>query len=50
VARDGGQFGVNPVAEGETVLVAGAAGGVGSLAGQIVRLCGAQVIGTAGSP
>ncbi|TQS25912.1 NADP-dependent oxidoreductase [Microbispora sp. KK1-11] len=36
---------------GETVLVTGGAGGVGSLAGQIARLLGAaRVIGTTGSP
>ncbi|WP_406691248.1 NADP-dependent oxidoreductase [Saccharopolyspora sp. ID03-671] len=34
---------------GEAVLVTGAAGGVGSLAGQIARLRGARVIGTAGT-
>ncbi|GAA1831950.1 NADP-dependent oxidoreductase [Actinomadura chokoriensis] len=38
------------VAEGDAVLVTGAAGSVGSLAGQIARLSGARVIGTAGSP
>ncbi|MFC6883689.1 MULTISPECIES: NADP-dependent oxidoreductase [Actinomadura] len=37
------------VADGDTVLVTGAAGSVGSLAGQIARLLGARVIGTAGS-
>jgi NADPH-dependent curcumin reductase CurA len=37
--------------EGDTVLVSGAAGAVGSLAGQIARLRGAaRVIGSAGSP
>lgn len=35
-------------APGETVVVAGAAGGVGSLAVQLARLLGATVIGTAG--
>ena len=39
----------NPVA-GETVLVTGAAGGVGSIAGQIVKALGCRVIGTAGGP
>ncbi|MGW1742828.1 NADP-dependent oxidoreductase [Nocardia sp. NPDC001965] len=37
------------VAESDSVLVTGAAGSVGSLAGQIARLLGARVIGTAGS-
>ena len=37
------------VTETDTVLVTGAAGSVGSLAGQIARLTGARVIGTAGS-
>ncbi|WP_327148340.1 NADP-dependent oxidoreductase [Nocardia sp. NBC_01329] len=37
------------VAESDSVLVTGAAGSVGSLAGQIARLRGARVIGTAGS-
>jgi NADPH-dependent curcumin reductase len=34
---------------GETVLVSGAAGGVGSIAGQLARIAGARVIGIAGS-
>ncbi len=38
------------VRSGETVLVHGAAGGVGSFAVQIARARGAQVIGTATSP
>jgi NADPH-dependent curcumin reductase CurA len=39
------------IREGDTVLVTGAAGGVGSLAGQIARLLGAaRVIGTTGTP
>ncbi|MGB3329238.1 MAG: NADP-dependent oxidoreductase [Thermomicrobiales bacterium] len=37
-------------AAGKTVLVTGAAGGVGSIAGQIARACGARVIGVAGGP
>ncbi|MFK4083751.1 zinc-binding dehydrogenase [Kribbella sp. NPDC020789] len=42
---------VAQVGPGDTVLVTGAAGAVGSLAGQIARLLGAErVIGTAGSP
>ena len=35
--------------EGETVFVSGAAGAVGSLAGQIARIKGCHVIGSAGS-
>ncbi len=35
-------------AEGDTVVVAGAAGGVGSIAAQLARLAGATVIGLAG--
>lgn len=38
------------VAESDAVLVTGAAGSVGSLAGQIARLVGARVLGTAGTP
>lgn len=38
------------VTDTDAVLVTGAAGSVGSLAGQIARLRGARVIGTAGSP
>ena len=34
---------------GETVVVSGAAGGVGSIAGQIAKIMGAKVIGLAGS-
>jgi NADPH-dependent curcumin reductase CurA len=37
-------------APGETVVVSGAAGGVGSIAGQIARLMGARVVGIAGTP
>jgi NADPH-dependent curcumin reductase CurA len=36
--------------EGETVFVSGAAGAVGSVAGQVARLLGCRVIGSAGSP
>jgi len=35
--------------EGETVFVSGAAGAVGSVAGQVARLLGCRVIGSAGS-
>jgi len=40
---------IGQVKEGETVLVSGAAGAVGSLAGQLARRRGARVIGSAGS-
>ncbi|RDI75433.1 putative NADP-dependent oxidoreductase [Gaiella occulta] len=36
--------------EGETVFVSGAAGAVGSVVGQIAKLKGCRVIGSAGSP
>jgi hypothetical protein len=36
--------------EGETVFVSGAAGAVGSAAGQMARIAGCRVIGSAGSP
>ncbi|WP_031511993.1 MDR family NADP-dependent oxidoreductase [Streptomyces sp. NRRL F-5123] len=40
-----------PVREGDTVLVTGAAGAVGTLAGQTARLLGAaRVVGSTGSP
>ena len=42
---------VAPVKEGDTVFVSGAAGAVGSIAGQLARKLGAaKVIGSAGSP
>ncbi|MSO65944.1 MAG: NADP-dependent oxidoreductase [Alphaproteobacteria bacterium] len=34
---------------GDTVVVSGAAGAVGSIAGQIAKLCGARVVGLTGS-
>ena len=40
---------VAPVREGETVYVSAAAGAVGSVAGQIARLRGCRVVGSAGS-
>ena len=46
-----GMVDVAAVAKGDTVVVSGAAGAVGSMAGQIARLLGAQrVIGIAGGP
>ncbi|HKY90916.1 MAG TPA: NADP-dependent oxidoreductase [Nevskiaceae bacterium] len=41
-------IGVGRVAAGETVVISAAAGGVGSLAGQIGKLLGARVVGIAG--
>jgi len=40
---------IAPVKEGETVFVSAAAGAVGSAAGQIARLRGCRVVGSAGS-
>ena len=45
-----GLFGVAGLQAGETVFISGAAGAVGSLAGQFARLRGATVVGSAGSP
>lgn len=45
-------FGVHDVAKlqaGETFVISGAAGGVGSVAGQLARIAGARVIGIAGT-
>lgn len=45
-------FGVNDILEarsGETVLVSGGAGAVGSIAGQIARIRGCRTVGVAGS-
>jgi NADPH-dependent curcumin reductase len=36
--------------QGETVVVAAAAGPVGSLVGQLARICGARAVGIAGGP
>ncbi|WP_181802128.1 MDR family NADP-dependent oxidoreductase [Streptomyces shenzhenensis] len=45
-----GMVGTAGVREGDTVFVSGATNGVGALAGQIARLCGAKrVIGSTGS-
>ena len=44
-----GLFGVAMLKEGETVFISGAAGAVGSLAGQFAKLRGATVVGSAGS-
>lgn len=57
-----GRFGINPLTawfgikrigqlvRGETLLVSGAAGSVGSIAVQLGRLAGARVVGIAGGP
>lgn len=44
-----GMIEVGKVSAGETVVVTGAAGSVGSIAAQIARIIGARVFGTAGS-
>ena len=41
---------VGRIKAGETVLVSGAAGGVGQVAGQVARLEGCHVVGIAGGP
>ena len=41
---------VGAIAEGETVLVSGAAGAVGSLVGQIAKIKGCRAVGIAGGP
>ncbi|MFJ5228979.1 NADP-dependent oxidoreductase [Kitasatospora sp. NPDC088391] len=41
---------VGALREGETVVVSGAAGAVGSLVGQIARIKGCRVVGIAGGP
>lgn len=45
-----GLFDVCEPKEGETVLVTGAAGAVGSIVGQLAKLTGCKVIGIAGGP
>jgi NADPH-dependent curcumin reductase CurA len=45
-------FGALEVAQprrGETMLISGAAGSIGSIVGQIAKICGARIIGLAGS-
>ena len=44
-----GLFEVAAMKDGETVFVSGAAGAVGSIAGQIAKLKGCRVVGSAGS-
>jgi NADPH-dependent curcumin reductase CurA len=44
-----GLFNAAEMKDGETVFVSGAAGAVGSLAGQIARIKGCRVLGSAGS-
>ncbi len=41
---------VGKIKEGETVLMSGAAGAVGSVAGQIAKIKGCKVVGIAGGP
>ena len=45
-----GLFVLGEPKESETVLVSGAAGAVGSAAGQMARIAGCRVLGSAGSP
>jgi len=45
-----GLLDVAQLAPGETVVVTGAAGAVGSLAGQIAKIKGCRVVGVAGTP
>jgi NADPH-dependent curcumin reductase CurA len=45
-----GLLDVGALAAGETVLVSGAAGAVGSMVGQIAKVKGARVVGIAGGP
>ena len=45
-----GMTGLGQPRAGETVLVSGAAGATGSVAGQLARIAGARVVGIAGGP
>ncbi len=45
-----GLFDVGQAQEGETLVVSGAAGAVGSVAGQIGKIIGCRVVGIAGGP
>lgn len=45
-----GLFDIGEPSEGETVLVSGAAGAVGSIVGQLARIADCRVVGIAGGP
>ncbi|OJY47560.1 NADP-dependent oxidoreductase [Pseudonocardia sp. 73-21] len=45
-----GLFDVGALSDGETVVVSGAAGAVGSVVGQLARIKGCRVVGIAGGP
>src|SRR5436190_2614455 len=45
-----GLFDIGEAKAGETLVVSGAAGGVGSIAGQIGKIIGCRVVGIAGGP